>query len=183
MKYNHAAYFCLERRSFPVNVDYFRKLVDYNYWAHRRVWDCVTPLTEAQFTQPHDYSMGSLHRQLVHTMEIEWLWLRRIQGEREAKTTPATAYPSRESIRQRWHEIEAAWRGYVATLSNTQLNEPVVYVSLSDNCEHHTPLWVAIMTYINHGTDHRAQILALIHALGGKTVEQDIVFYAWERLE
>jgi uncharacterized damage-inducible protein DinB len=166
-----------------MNVDYFRKLVDYNYWGHKRVWESVMALSETQFTQPHAYSVGSVHNQIVHTMEIEWLWYQRLQGEGNAKTSPASMYPTRELIRQRWSEIEAAWRGYVATLSPSSLNTPVVYVSLSDNNTHHTPLWAAIMTYLNHGTDHRAQTLALIYQLGGQTVEQDIVFYSWEKLE
>jgi uncharacterized damage-inducible protein DinB len=116
-------------------------------------------------------------------MEVEWLWLRRIQGEREAKLSPASVYPTREAIRNRCDEIEAAWRGFAATLSDTELNKPVIYISLSDNNEHRTPLWVSIMTVLNHGTDHRAQTLALIHTLGGQTIEQDIVFYSWQKLE
>ncbi len=36
------------------------------------------------------------------------------------------------------------------------------------------------MQVINHGTDHWAQTLALIHQVGGQTLEQDFIFYAWE---
>jgi uncharacterized damage-inducible protein DinB len=36
---------------------------------------------------------------------------------------------------------------------------------------------------INHGTDHRAQILAMLNQLGGETVEQDLIFYLREKAE
>ena len=34
---------------------------------------------------------------------------------------------------------------------------------------------------VNHGTDHRAQILARLHELGAPTLEQDLMLYLWER--
>jgi uncharacterized damage-inducible protein DinB len=33
---------------------------------------------------------------------------------------------------------------------------------------------------VNHGTDHRGQILATLHGLGAPTVEQDMMFFLWE---
>ena len=69
-----------------MNAERFRKLFDYNYWAHRRVWECVESLSESQFVQPCDYSVGSIHDQEVHTMSAEWLWLSRINGCRRIRT-------------------------------------------------------------------------------------------------
>jgi hypothetical protein len=37
-----------------MNTAYLCRLLDYNYWAHHRVWNCVMPLTEEQFTQPSE---------------------------------------------------------------------------------------------------------------------------------
>jgi uncharacterized damage-inducible protein DinB len=34
---------------------------------------------------------------------------------------------------------------------------------------------------VNHGTDHRAQMLRLIGDYGGQTFEQDIIFYLREK--
>jgi uncharacterized damage-inducible protein DinB len=38
----------------------------------------------------------------------------------------------------------------------------------------------SLMQILNHSTDHRAQILSLIHQLGGATIAQDLIFYSWE---
>ena len=37
-----------------------------------------------------------------------------------------------------------------------------------------------LLHMVNHGTDHRAQILARLHELGAETVEQDLMLYLWE---
>ncbi len=64
-----------------MNAAHYRRLIDYSYWAHRRVWDCIMKLSDEQFARPSDYSIGSLHAQVVHTMSSEDLWLRRIRNE------------------------------------------------------------------------------------------------------
>ena len=163
-----------------MNAAYFRRLFDYNYWAHRRVWECVEQLTESQFTQPCDYSIGSIHDQMVHTMAAEWLWLARVCGTSPSSLFGTADYPTRAAVRAKWDAIEADWRAYVDRLEDSQINEVIEYVSLNGKMTRCTPLWECLMQVINHGTDHRAQTLALIHQVGGKTVEQDFIFYAWE---
>ena len=39
--------------------------------------------------------------------------------------------------------------------------------------------WQILLHMVNHGTDHRAQILARLHELGAPTTEQDLVLYLW----
>jgi uncharacterized damage-inducible protein DinB len=34
---------------------------------------------------------------------------------------------------------------------------------------------------VNHGTDHRAQILRLLYDLGAPTFEQDMIIYWWNQ--
>lgn len=58
-----------------MNATYFRRMIDYTYWAHRQVWGCVLELTDEQFARASDYSIGSVHQQVVRTMGAEWLWL------------------------------------------------------------------------------------------------------------
>jgi uncharacterized damage-inducible protein DinB len=163
-----------------MNAAYFRRLFDYNYWAHRRVWKCVMALTDEQFTRPSDYSIGSVHAQVVHTMGAEWLWLTRARGNPVPRIPPPEDYPTREAIRVRWDEIEREWRAYVEALTDVDLTRNIEYVSVSGNMRRVSFLPDALIQILNHSTDHRAQTLALIHQLGGETVEQDLIFYAWE---
>lgn len=163
-----------------MNAQYFQRLLDYNYWAHSRVWDCVLLLTEEQFTRPSDYSVGSVHDQIVHTMEAEWLWLTRVLGNSVARLAPASEYPTRDLIRARWDFVEAEWRKYINALKDENLSQTVEFESISDHTIRKMALWESLAHLLNHSTDHRAQTLALIHQVGGKTIEQDIAFYAWK---
>jgi len=43
-------------------------------------------------------------------------------------------------------------------------------------------LWQVLIHVVNHGMDHRAQILRLLHDLGVKTTSQDYIFYAYGNL-
>jgi uncharacterized damage-inducible protein DinB len=41
-------------------------------------------------------------------------------------------------------------------------------------------VWQVLLHVVNHGTDHRAQILRLLNDLGVKTTAQDYIFYVYE---
>jgi uncharacterized damage-inducible protein DinB len=42
-------------------------------------------------------------------------------------------------------------------------------------------VWEAILQVFNHSTDHRAQIGAALHKVGGPTTPQDFLFYHFDR--
>lgn len=162
-----------------MNADYFRRMIDYTYWAHHQVWGCIAELTDEQFTRPCDYSIGSLHQQAVHTLDAEWLWLHRVQNQpRPAVLTPED-FPTRAEVRTQWDEVEAGWRDFIATLTDDQLGETIEYISINGNTRRVQPRWEGLAQIVNHATDHRAQMLALIHQVGGRTLAQDFIFYSW----
>ena len=163
-----------------MNAAYFRRMIDYTFWEHRQVWNCVLALSDEQYTRPCDYSIGSVHEQVVHTMGAEWLWLQRVRGESPDPFLKPEDFPDRQAVRARWDEIESGWRTFVAALHDDQLEQPIRYVSITDKARHTQPLWEGLAQIVNHATDHRAQILAFIHQLGGKTMAQDFVYYTWQ---
>ena len=163
-----------------MNADYFRRLIDYTFWANSKVWECVDTLTEAQFNQPSDYSIGSVQQQVVHQMNVERLWFTRIVGEPATAHLEAADYPTRPVIRQKWDEVEAAWRDYMPTLKDSDLEVQITFTSITTQRQSACLRWEGLMQTINHSTDHRAQILSLIHQVGGqKTVPQDFIYYVW----
>jgi uncharacterized damage-inducible protein DinB len=42
-------------------------------------------------------------------------------------------------------------------------------------------VWQVLIHVVNHGTDHRAQILRILHDFGLKTTSQDFIFYVYDR--
>jgi uncharacterized damage-inducible protein DinB len=162
-------------------IDLLRTLYDYNYWAHRQVWQTsITALTDEQFTQPLDYSVGSIHQQVVHTMSAEWMWLTRLGGTSPAAMLDPADYPTRPACRARWDEIEAEAHARLDSLADADLNDDFSYTTTSGKT--YTQSTAEILLHVvNHGTDHRAQMLAMLHRFGVPTVQQDLIFYMRER--
>lgn len=113
-------------------------------------------------------------------MGVEWLFLQRVQGISPTSIPEAQEYPTREAIRQQWDGIASDWQPFLANLSSEALDGSITFTSFNGRTQRTIPLWEMLSQMLNHSTDHRAQTLALIHQVGGKTLEQDFIFYAWE---
>jgi uncharacterized damage-inducible protein DinB len=163
-----------------MNADTFRMLFDYNYWAHRRVWDKVAKLSDTQFNRPFDYSIGSVNAQVVHTMAAEEIWYFRLRGESLAAMRKPEDFETRAEIREKWDLIERNFRAYVANLTDDDLLNPVTYRTTTGRANHDSLAGI-LLHVCNHGTDHRAQILSLLHHLGAETVDQDLIAYMREK--
>lgn len=161
--------------------DHIRMLVDYTYWAHKRIWtNAILPLSEAQYRQPLDYSVGSIHEQLVHTMGAEWLWLSRVKGVSPSAILNPDDFVDRHAVRARWDMVEEEMRAFLDKLPEDLSSQIVTYITTTG-----TPYTQRVsdilLHVVNHGTDHRAQMLAMIHKLGGQTIDQDLIAYLREQ--
>lgn len=159
-----------------MNMQWIRTLYDYHYWANQKVWDCVVPLSEAQSLKPFDYSIGTIRDQLVHMMSAEAIWFTRIAGESPSRMLDPADFPSLTSIQEQWSTIEQHVRHTIATLTDADLARPMAYQRTGGSPQS-TPLVGILLHVVNHGTDHRAQVLQLINRVGGQSVEQDLIFY------
>lgn len=159
--------------------DYIKTLWDYNYWARDRIWPCIETISEEDFVRPFEYSMGSLQAQVVHVMWAEATWLTRFYDQ-PRPTFTAKDYPTLATIYEKWQLVESDWKVYLATLTNEALNHPL-HITRQNGQTYRIQVFEALMHIVNHGTNHRAQILQIIHRYGGLTVEQDISFYVRER--
>jgi uncharacterized damage-inducible protein DinB len=136
------------------------------------------PLTQEQFTQAVNYSHGSVRDQVVHLMEVDEAWFGDLRGVASGRElTPADA-DERSAIRAYWDSVEQDMRAYLADLRDDMLfTKP-----FSEGEDKDLVLWQILLHVGNHGTDHRAQLLRILHDLGAETVAQDFVFYAYKQV-
>src|SRR6476469_5414455 len=110
-----------------MHADDIRLLYGYHFRANRKLWDtCIVPLSDEQFLQPLDYSIGSIRNQVVHMMDIEEGWfvgLRTNTASRGPFRNPE-AWPTREKIRADWDTAESDIRAYLADLTDEECNQP-----------------------------------------------------------
>jgi uncharacterized damage-inducible protein DinB len=166
-----------------MEIDHLRTLYDYNYWAHDKVWGCIENLTDDQFICDMGHSWGSVRGQVVHLMSGEWVWISRLsRGISPTAHLTVEDFPTRDKIKENWKTIETDVRGYLNQLDNEKLNQRLDYKNLGAHPQQ-TPIWQILCHLLNHGTDHRAQLMAMLHRLEAPTVEQDMILYFREKID
>lgn len=159
-----------------MDINTLKVLYDYTYWAHGRVWGCALKLTEEQYKRELSFSWGSVHKQFVHIMGAEWIWLSRLKGTSPSALLHSDDYPTREDVKAKWQTIEADVRTYLNTLTPAELERDFTYRNTKGE-QYTVNVGKLLLHVVNHGTDHRAQIFAMIHQMGGETLEQDLITY------
>lgn len=159
--------------------DYFVELYDYNYWANRRVWNCVEQLSDEQFKHDLGYSRGSIHVQCFHMMFVEQMWFRHL-ATGTLLILEESDFLTRESIWSKWYGVEREVCAYVENLTSGELEREVPH-PMAKPGDHMCKVWEALMQTALHSLDHRAQVLAGLHQLGAPTVEQGFLPYVYEK--
>ena len=81
-------------------------LVEFHYWATKRILDAVEPLTPDQFTKDLGNSFPSVRDTLAHLYGADWIWCSRWEGESPSALPDAQLFPDLASIRRAWDAHE-----------------------------------------------------------------------------
>ena len=148
-------------------------LLAYNADFDQRIWGSIEGLSDEQFCADYPYSQGSLRNHLVHIASVERAWLTGLQTGERPKHLDPLEYPTIASVREVFNQMRGQVISYVEQLSDEQLAEVLPGINLAR--------WQVLVQLANHATDHRAQILRILHDYGQKTFDQDIVLHFWGR--
>ena len=160
-----------------MNADAFRHFYDYHFSENRAIWDnYISTLTDDQFSQDPGYSHGSVRNQVLHLMTVDDDWFRPLRGVEISGSTDPASVAERAAIRAHWDTVEQDIRAYLANLRDDMLFEKPFPAGEDQDLI----LWQVLLQVVNHGTDHRAQLLRQLNDLGVKTVSQDYIFYVYD---
>ena len=159
-----------------MNASAFRHFYNYHFSENRNIWDnYVSQLSDEQLTQTSGYSHGSLRAQIIHLISVDEAWFSDLGAIERSETFDPAELTDRESIRAYWDTVEEQMRAYLAALRDDMLFDKPLQGE-----DEALILWQVLLQVVNHGTDHRAQLLRQINDLGVKTTAQDYIFYAYE---
>jgi uncharacterized damage-inducible protein DinB len=170
-------------KDFLMNADHFRKMFDYNSWANRKMWDCARKLSDEQFIQAIDFSVGPIYVQIAHIISAEqYLVIERCAGKTETLYLQKEQITDRAELRSHWDMVDAEIRDYLGGITSDELERDITY-SARENTEPRTDkLWEFLLQAYDHSLDHRAQIMTLLHIkFNATTVEQDYFHYLWQQ--
>lgn len=161
-----------------------QKLYAYTYWAFDRVWACIEALTDEQFTQELDYSIGAIRNHIMHLTNAEQRWMDRMQENPPSEGIPYEDYTTKQAAKTKHDEVRKEIMAYINSLTQADLDQPVQVHFPQSGVKMTWPRRDFLTHVANHATDHRAQILAMLDThFGVETVEQDLFFYLAELSE
>jgi uncharacterized damage-inducible protein DinB len=160
--------------------DAVRTMYDYSAWANRRLLDAAAALSPEAFAAPGDGGFGSVRDTLVHIVAAQRIYLGRWQAAPPvappvADLDPA-AYPDVDSIRASWEDVEQATQAFLAGLTERDLGRVVAYVNSRGETWAY-PLWQQLLHQVNHATQHRSEVAALLTRYGRSPGWLDFLVY------
>jgi uncharacterized damage-inducible protein DinB len=159
-----------------MNTQSIQFLYGYNSWANRRILDTAAALMPKQLTGSSIASFDSIHNTLVHTMGAQWMWLSRWQGvSPKAMLNPAD-FADIVAIKDHWAKLEQQTGLFVQALDETALEAEIHYTTTEGTAKSR-PLWQLMLHQVNHATQHRSEIAAVMTHMGHSPGWLDIVMY------
>lgn len=162
-----------------MNVQAFRHFYGYHFSENRNIWEqCVSQLSQERFTQGAKYSHGSIRDQIVHLVSVDDTWFSGLRGVEIPEALDPADFNDRSKLRAHWDAVEQTMRAYLENLQDEALTQK----PFPDGEDKDLITWQVLLHVVNHGTDHRAQLLRALNDLGVKTTSQDYIFYVYENL-
>jgi uncharacterized damage-inducible protein DinB len=157
-------------------LDVIRSLYQYNAWANHRILIATSELTPEQFLAPAGSSYASIRDTLVHCMSAEWIWLSRWKGTSPRAMLEVTDFPTLQSIQTCWETIEAETQQFIDQLNPMRLGEVVSYINTRSE-KWAYPLWQQMIHQVNHATQHRSEVAAILTLFGCSPGDLDYLVY------
>jgi uncharacterized damage-inducible protein DinB len=151
-------------------------LNEYNQWANARTLDVASKLSAEQFTADLKSSHRSVRDTLAHTLAAEWIWLERWKGTSPTALLKAEDFPTPDSLRARWTQVESDYTGFFGELTDDSLGKVIAYTNTKGE-QWQYPLGSMIQHLLNHSTYHRGQVITMLRQLGAEVTPLDLLVF------
>jgi uncharacterized damage-inducible protein DinB len=142
-------------------TDTLTTLFSHNLWANLRLLERCAELTPEQLAAAIPGAFGSIHDTLQHIVRAEQSYFSRISTG-QPRRYPADAPPL--TIAEMMESVRASGSGLIEWASKVQAGD-TVQVDW-EGTPRQVPKTIILTQAINHATEHRAQIMAILTQLG-----------------
>jgi uncharacterized damage-inducible protein DinB len=151
-----------------MTAEQIRTLFTYNNWAWKRLFASVEKFDDTAYMMKRPlffHDLDSIHAVLVHCMSAERRWLSRCLGHSPAPGLVARDYVDFTAVRAHWTTVWDDWTNFLRGLDDEDAQRPVTYHDIGSQS-----LAVALIDVVqhvvNHATEHRSQLMPVLHHLG-----------------
>jgi uncharacterized damage-inducible protein DinB len=167
-----------------MNPQSIRDLFEYSYWAFDLIWPSIHQLDDDQFVMDLDYSFGSIRNQIIHLVSSHRRWINRLQSIQPVTHLNFENFSTISMVEMEWGITRDEMLDYVNSLNQADLDKVVSYKIQGRSIDAAHRRWEILLHLVNHSTDHRSQILAMLNIhFNIDTPEQDYIIYLWEKCE
>ena len=163
-----------------MNKQDIQLLFKYNQWANAKILKAAAAVTQEQFLAAASYPHGGLRGTLVHALFAEWVWRKRWEGESPTSRLNVEDFPTFEALQIRWREEETLLMKFIHAQTDDDLNEAFQFNALNGDARENI-LWQAMAHVVNHGTQHRSEVAAMLTDIGHSPGDIDMSLYLMER--
>jgi len=154
-------------------------LYEYGEWANARLLAKAALATPVQLAQRFSKGAEPILPTFGHLVGADMRWLAR-WTEETPPTVAVADFTSLDVVRRRWDDLYAARRAYLARLDEGALQATIRWVREDGAVD--LPRWQAMLQCANHGTQHRAEIAAMLSDLGHSPGDLDYAIFCVGRM-
>lgn len=160
-----------------MDVQTIRNLYAYNAWANKRILETAAQVEPEHWAKPVAFCHGSLRGTLVHIFGAEMIWRLRCQeGISPPEVISEKVFPTLAFLQVRWQEEQAKMAGFLAALDDSFLNE-IIHYQNTRGVPFENVLWQILVHVVNHGTQHRAEVGAILTVLDASPGDLDMIVF------
>jgi uncharacterized damage-inducible protein DinB len=166
-----------------------RSMYEYDNWATTHIIDTAAQVTPEQLNAPGTAGHGSIRETLIHLIATSRAWLSAWDGlltyeEAMLNRLAPDDYPDISAVQALWSEVGER----VLTFARGVTEEDMQRVTTFDlpwdapgSPSRSLTLWQMMFQVINHGTQHRSEIAAMLTDDGHSPGMIDFVFYTFQQ--
>jgi uncharacterized damage-inducible protein DinB len=151
-------------------------LFDFTYWADRQLLAAASEVPVDAFIAPATFTYRGLRGTLVHTLDVELSWRRRLRGEPRQTWDGSLAdadYPTVAPLADHWARDEAEMRSWLGSLTDADL-AAVIDLGTADRY----PLWYYLVHIVTHSDQQRRDACLIVEHLGHPPPDLEFLYYA-----
>lgn len=156
-----------------------RELLEYRFWAKERLVDSLEPVKQEDFEKDLRSSHGGIRGTLLHILNAENAWVRRLSGE-SALPLDESRLKSMDDFKREWSQIDKKFSSLADGFTEEQLQARFDYQDMKGNKYSNPRIW-ALQQVFNHFTYHRGQIVTMQRQLGYMPANTDMIGFFREK--
>ncbi|MEO6218985.1 MAG: DinB family protein [Ginsengibacter sp.] len=137
----------------------------YNLWANKIITEKINPLPAAILHNEMKSSFGTIHKTVIHLMDVESIWWQRFKLQEHVEWPGKIFEDDFENLSKELLALSKQWNDWVSETNELQLAHVFGYYN-SKKEFFKQPVYEMLLHLFNHQTFHRGQLITMMRQNG-----------------